>query len=345
MPERRQVIFSSRIYSLMDDVDLTSSLDFLASLQQSSGMIPWFEGGRADPWNHTEAMIALALGGRVEEALAGLRWLSRMQNADGTWCHFYMTQGVAEPRRDTNTCCYPVVLVSVLDRIVSSKADIEPYVDMVLTAIDRVVEHQRADGSIPWAVDPRGEGYPTSLVAASSSICDSLAIAAELSERHGRGGGGRYLDSRELLSQSVADLAGPYADTSGWAMDHYYPRMGGIADSESLSRAFLDRFYLPDWGVRCISPNDWFTAAETAETAMALHLEGEEVLSQEVYLTLDRFRGANGGYLTGVVRPTGVSFPHLEQSSYSVAAVLISSYVLTGKARGSIGATILGLFS
>ena len=345
MPERFQVPSSKPCESLLGSAALETSLSFLVSLQLRSGMIPWFKGGRADPWNHAEAAMALALGGRLDEALAGAKWLMEMQNGDGSWCHFYLSSGVAEPRRDTNTCSYPVVLVAVLDRVIGDRRVIKPYVEMALRGLDHVLAYQRADGSIPWAVDPNGDSHPTSLIAASSSICDSLMVAADLHRRYGIGDGVRYELAGAALSSSVSAAMGPYSDTSGWAMDHYYPVLGGVNDACWLTESFLSRFYRPDWGVRCIFGNEWFTAAETAETAMALHIAGEEPLAQDVYLTLERFRGTNGGYLTGMVGPTGASFPHLEQSSYSAAAVIISSYVLAVKARNSIGSTILSLFS
>ncbi len=345
MRERIQVRSSKSCESLMGSAAFEASLSFLASLQLRSGMIPWFKGGRADPWNHAEAAMALALGGRLDEALAGVKWLMEMQNRDGSWCHFYLSSGVAEPRMDTNTCSYPVVLVAVLDRLIGDRRAIEPYVEMALRGLDYVIAFQRDDGSIPWAVDPDGSGHPTSLIAASSSICDSLMVAADLDGRFGIGDGVRYEEASVALNSSVSAAVGPYSDTSSWAMDHYYPVLGGVNDACRLTEGFLSRFYLPDWGIRCILGNEWFTTAETAETAMALHIAGEEPLAQDVYLTLERFRGANGGYLTGMVGPTGASFPHLEQSSYSAAAAVISSCILAVKARKSIGSTILSLFS
>ena len=42
--------------------------DSIAALQLPSGMILWFPGGHADPWNHVEAAMALSVGGRVAEA-------------------------------------------------------------------------------------------------------------------------------------------------------------------------------------------------------------------------------------------------------------------------------------
>ena len=44
--------------------ELALTIDHIASVQLPSGMIPWFPGGHADVWNHSEAVMALALGGR-----------------------------------------------------------------------------------------------------------------------------------------------------------------------------------------------------------------------------------------------------------------------------------------
>jgi len=54
--------------------ELRQTVDAIAEWQLPSGMIPWFPGGHADPWNHVEAAMALTLGGRHAEAVqAGLR--------------------------------------------------------------------------------------------------------------------------------------------------------------------------------------------------------------------------------------------------------------------------------
>ena len=42
-----------------------------------TGMIPWFPGGHADPWNHVEAAMALDLGGPHDRGRAGLRVAGR----------------------------------------------------------------------------------------------------------------------------------------------------------------------------------------------------------------------------------------------------------------------------
>jgi hypothetical protein len=43
--------------------DLRRTADSIAEVQLPDGMIPWFPGGHADPWNHVEAAMALAVTG------------------------------------------------------------------------------------------------------------------------------------------------------------------------------------------------------------------------------------------------------------------------------------------
>ena len=52
-------------------------------------MIPWFEGGHCDPWNHVEAAMALTVCGLVDEAIAAYRWLVDRQLPDGSWFNYY----------------------------------------------------------------------------------------------------------------------------------------------------------------------------------------------------------------------------------------------------------------
>ena len=57
----------------------------IAELQLSSGMIPWFPNGHADPWNHIEAAMALDVAELHDEALSAYQWLANIQLENGSW--------------------------------------------------------------------------------------------------------------------------------------------------------------------------------------------------------------------------------------------------------------------
>ena len=59
---------SLELPGLLSAADLSLTVDTIAEWQEPSGMIPWFPGGHADPWNHVEAAMALLVGGRRGEA-------------------------------------------------------------------------------------------------------------------------------------------------------------------------------------------------------------------------------------------------------------------------------------
>jgi hypothetical protein len=92
--------------SALAQEEITQTAAWIASLQLPSGMVPWYRGGHADPWNHVEATMALAAGGRWGEVERAFDWLAGNQLEDGSWCTFYLADGVIEPRRDPNVCAY-----------------------------------------------------------------------------------------------------------------------------------------------------------------------------------------------------------------------------------------------
>mgnify|MGYP001019695791 CR=1 FL=1 len=42
---------------VLTDDQLLQTAQSIADLQLESGMIPWFEGGHCDPWNHVETAM------------------------------------------------------------------------------------------------------------------------------------------------------------------------------------------------------------------------------------------------------------------------------------------------
>ena len=80
----------------------------IAALQLPDGMIEWFPGGHADPWNHVESAMALSTIGMVTEArpllsVVALRCCEPMANLIG-WSARNPTVSV---RRAEKVTCVP----------------------------------------------------------------------------------------------------------------------------------------------------------------------------------------------------------------------------------------------
>ncbi len=59
---------------MLSPAERKQTIASIAELQLDNGMIEWFPGGHADPWNHVEAAMALVVG-RPEEAAEAAVWL------------------------------------------------------------------------------------------------------------------------------------------------------------------------------------------------------------------------------------------------------------------------------
>jgi hypothetical protein len=69
-------------------------------------MIPWFPGGHADPWNHTEAAMALALGGRRREASGPTSGSSTGSGPTAPGTSTTWPTSIEESKLDANVCAY-----------------------------------------------------------------------------------------------------------------------------------------------------------------------------------------------------------------------------------------------
>jgi hypothetical protein len=317
--------------------EIDRSVAWIASLQLPDGMIPWHAGGHADPWNHLEAVMALAAGGRQEEAVRGLEWLSRIQNRDGSWCGYYLAHGVEEPRRDTNVCAYVATAVWWMFELSGDRALLERMWPMVRRAVGFVLAHQLGGGQMVWAVDADGTPGRFALLAGSSSVHLSLRCAAALARASGQAQPGWERAADRLAAavrRGVGGDGGLFADKSRWAMDWYYPVLaGGVVGAEAhrvLGRSH-GSFVTDGWGVRCVKDRQWFTAAETAESAIAYHLAGLGQRASQLLGWTRHLRAEDGSYWTGRLQPGGSTFPRGQKSTYGTAAVVLADHVLGGR--------------
>ena len=79
----------------LSPAEVVTTATTIAETQLPSGLIPWFDGGHADPWNHTEAAMALTVGGFFAEAQKAYGWLAAEQLPNGAWHQYYW----ADPSR------------------------------------------------------------------------------------------------------------------------------------------------------------------------------------------------------------------------------------------------------
>ena len=316
---------------MLDRAEIRRTGAHLAAMKLDSGLVPWFEGGPIDPWNHAEAAIGMALAGEHDAAIDAVEALFSLQNRDGSFCHFYLPRGVKEPNRDTNVVAYSMLgLLAVMSAVPGYEP--EGLFLGAAAAIDWVVSLQRLDGGFPMLQRPDGTLHARGLLAGSCSILNSLeagiALAAYFEQERPE-----WKIAHVALSDYLLADRGRIAGKEEWAMDWYYPSLAGL---EAPHPQVRELFYTPGLGVRCISNRPWYTAAETAEASMAHHLAGQAGLGREVLETTRRFRRGDGSYFTGLVEPEGVSYPGGEVSSYTAAAVLIADDVLRSDSRGSL---------
>lgn len=323
-----------------DELDTTG--DAIAALQLPNGMIPWFEGGHADPWNHVEAAMALLTLGRRAEADRAFDWLAGMQRPDGAWHHYYLADRVEQDKLEANVTAYVAAGVWHHWLLTRDRGFLETMWPVVQRAYDFVLDLQTPRGEIIWARHPDGTPWSFALLTGSSSICHSLRCALAIAHELGEERPDWELSLASLASVIRTRPDGAFAPKNRWAMDWYYPVLSG-AISGPDARAHLDArwgtFILPGHGVKCVSDRPWVTAAETCELALAMLGVGEAAIAEELFGWAQQMRTDDGRYWTGTVYPEQVHFPEGEMSSYTAAAVVLCADAIAGATPAS------GLFS
>jgi len=325
----------------VDDIvtaaDLGRTVDYIASVQLPSGMVPWFDGGHADPWNHTEALMALALGGRVDEARRGFDWLRSTQRPDGAWHQYYIGDGVEQDKLDANVVAYVAAGVWHHFLLTGERS----FLDLMWPTVDRamgfVLDLQTPRGEILWARHADGTPWTFALLTGSSSICHSLRCAIAIADELGHARPDWEL-SAARLARVIRDEPDAFAPKHRWAMDWYYPVLAGVVGGDAGRERLAERhdaFVMEGKGVRCVSDRPWVTAAETCEYLMALLSVGQREPALDLFRWAQRHREDDGRYWTGIVYPDEVHFPGGEQSTYTAAAIVLGADALAGESPAS----------
>jgi hypothetical protein len=314
-----------------DEVRATG--DHLASLQLGTGMIPWFGGGHCDPWNHVEAAMALDVAGLHHEAERAYEWLAEIQRADGSWHAYYGADGsVEDPKLDTNVCAYIATGVWHHWRSTWDRGFIDNMWPTVARALDWVLDHRRADGTILWAVEPDGRPWDYALLTGSSSIQHALRCGAAVGLAVGDERPD-WMGAADRICSVIGERPDVFEPKTRWAMDWYYPVLTGALDAEAAKARLNDgwaAFALEGLGIRCVSDEAWVTASETAECALAFAAIGDLATATDLLRWTRAHRRDDGAYWTGIVYPSHVLFPGDEHTSYTAAAVLLAADAITG---------------
>ena len=326
------------VEGLLTADQVAATVEAIASWQLGNGMIPWFPGGHADAWNHVEAAMALAVGGKRAEAERAYEWLVGLQRPDGAWHQYYLEDGVEQDKLDANVIAYIAAGVWHHNLLYEDRAFLEALWPTVERAMDFVLDLQTPRGEILWARHADGTPWSFALLTGSASICHSLRCAIAIAEAldHERPD---WELSAGMLAHAVAHVPEAFAPKHRWAMDWYYPvltgAVTGAAGAERLDERW-DTFVMEGKGVRCVSDRPWVTTAETCECAMAYLSVGRKDRAIELFTWTQNLREDDGRYWTGIVYPQEVHFPGEEQSTYSAAAVVLAADALseTSKASG-----------
>ena len=241
---------------------------------------------------------------------------------------------VEQDKLDANVCAYVAAGVWHRWLLTADRGFAEALWPVVERAIDFVLDLQTPRGEILWARHADGTPWSFALLTGSSSICHSLRCAIALAELLGHERPDWEL-SAARLANVIATVPEAFAPKHRWAMDWYYPVLGGVvlgdAGRERLD-ARRDTFVLDGKGVRCVSDRPWVTVAETCECALAHLAVGDRRTAEELFAWSQQFRHDDGRYWTGTVFPDEARFPAGERSTYTAASVVLAADALAGPA-------------
>ncbi|MFE0423710.1 prenyltransferase [Streptomyces sp. NPDC058953] len=315
--------------------------------QREDGAIPWFRGHHLDPWDHTEAAMALDAAGEHDAAERAYDWLRAHQNDDGSWYAAYHDGDAARPTdrgRETNFTAYVAVGAWHHYLATGDTAFLDRMWPVVRAAMDFVLGLRQPGGQIGWKREPDGTPVPDALLTGCSSVHHALRCALAVAEERGEPQPDWEL-ATGALAHAIRSHPERFLDKARYSMDWYYPVLGGAvtgADARARIAARWDDFVVPGLGVRCVLPNPWVTGGESCELALALWAAGEPDLARTVLRSIAHLRAGDGLYWTGYVFDDEAFWPE-ERTTWTAGSLLLAVAALVGDAptRAVFGGTDL----
>ena len=325
-------MYLREVPGLLRPAEVTATAESIVEWQLDSGLILWFPGGHADPWNHVECAMALDITGFGAAAERAYEFLAASQRPDGAWHRYYTAGGTEEHKLDANCTAYVACGVWHHYLVTRDRGFLESMWGVVEAAMEFALGLQQPRGEIRWARHADGTPWPFALLTSSSSIYHSLrsALAAAAELGHERP---RWETSAARLSHVIHRVPDAFAPKDRFAMDWYYPVLSGVLNGGEARRRLTERwdtFVLESWGVRCVADRDWVTPAETAECTLACLAAGLADEAWQLFEWSQRQRDSDGRYWTGTVLPQRDRFPAGEKATYTAAAQLLAADALTG---------------
>jgi hypothetical protein len=256
--------------------ELATTASYLAALQLPSGQVPWFTGGHSDPWNHVEAAMALTVTGYDDEARAAYRWLAATQLGDGSWFNYYLGDRVRDTRLDTNVCAYVAAGLYHYVRATERSSSSPPSCGRSSSGAHlrtALATRRRHDSLVA-----RRAGATRVLRALNRIVLDlslpSMRRGARgtTRRRQARVGVGRRTP-RSRRRAPPRGLRPQERVRDGLVLPDLLGRPTRSAGVQRIGDGW-ERHVMEGLGVRCVSTNDWVTAAETAECVLALDALG-----------------------------------------------------------------------
>jgi hypothetical protein len=307
----------------------------IAAVQQDDGAIGWPDG-HVDAWNHVECAMALSACGLRGPARRAYGWLAAIQRRDGSWPVQTASRAMAGRAAESNHAVYPAVGVWHEFLVTGDDAFVSRMWPLVRAGVEFALRLQAPGGEIIWRrlADGRPDRY--ALLAGCSSMYQGLRCAIALADHLGAGQPDWELAAAQL-SHAVACHEAAFADKSRYAMDWYYPVLGGAlrgAAADDRLAAGWDTFVVPGLGIRCVSDEPWVTGAETCELALALDATGDQARALDLLEQIQHLRDPGGGYWTGWQFANRAHFPN-EQSAWTAATVVLAADALSGATGGA----------
>jgi hypothetical protein len=315
--------------------ELLATGESIARMQEPSGAIAWPDG-HVDAWDHVECAMALSTCGLREPARRAYRWLRETQRADGSWPRSSTGGTVTDPAAESHHAAYIAVGAWHEYLVTGDERHCLTLWPAVRRAMEWVLGLRTPRGEVAWERDAAGQPGQYALLSGCSSIHQSLRCAIALAKLAD--------DPRpdwefaaDQLAHLVARHPEAFADKSRFAMDWYYPVLGGaMSGPDAVIRlaSGWDQFVVPGLGVRCVRDQPWVTGAETCELVLALDACGMRAEALEVFASMQHLRHPDGSYVTGWQFANQAPFPP-ERSSWTAAAVVLAADALTGISRGA----------